>query len=217
MKTENWNGYTIRFVEKDGEWWAVAKDVATALGYKNTKDAVKRHCKGVAKHDLGVSTGFKTDGLNASQIVEANIIPESDIYRMAFRSDKPEAEKFQEWICEVLKSLRQSIGLEGFQIFQMLDKEHQREAMRKLHDEKKDAVRVDYIKANTITNKAVSIKYGYDKMIKKAEMTPEMLVDRQSILDDVVSLTTFNEKYHLDLSVSDQIYKMMHSNQGKAS
>ena len=26
-----------------------AKDVATALGYSNTNDAIKRHCKGVVK------------------------------------------------------------------------------------------------------------------------------------------------------------------------
>lgn len=27
MKTEIWNGHKIRFVQKEGEWWAVAKDV----------------------------------------------------------------------------------------------------------------------------------------------------------------------------------------------
>ena len=31
MRVENWNGHTIRFVEKDGEWWAVLADVANAL------------------------------------------------------------------------------------------------------------------------------------------------------------------------------------------
>lgn len=30
MKTELWNGYEIRFVEKDEEWWAVAADVTKA-------------------------------------------------------------------------------------------------------------------------------------------------------------------------------------------
>lgn len=30
MKTEIWNGYPIRFVEKNGEWWAVLKDVCDA-------------------------------------------------------------------------------------------------------------------------------------------------------------------------------------------
>lgn len=40
MKTEIWNGYPIRFVEKDGEWWAVAADVCATLGIKNVSLAV---------------------------------------------------------------------------------------------------------------------------------------------------------------------------------
>lgn len=40
MKTELWNGYSIRFVEKDSEWWAVAADVCNALGLKQTTRAL---------------------------------------------------------------------------------------------------------------------------------------------------------------------------------
>ena len=36
LKTEIWNRYKIRFVEVSGEWCAVAKDIANALGYKTT-------------------------------------------------------------------------------------------------------------------------------------------------------------------------------------
>ena len=35
MRTENWNGYEIRFVAVDGEWWAVLKDVCDALSLSN--------------------------------------------------------------------------------------------------------------------------------------------------------------------------------------
>lgn len=42
MKTENWNGHTIRFIEVKGEWWAVVKDVTEALGIKQTVKAVKK-------------------------------------------------------------------------------------------------------------------------------------------------------------------------------
>lgn len=198
MKKEIWCNHEIRFVEKEGEWWAVAKDVADALNYRNTKDSIKRHCKGVAKHDLLTAGG--------KQLV--NIIPETDIYRMAFRSDKPEAEEFQDWVCQIIKQLRQSAGLEGFQIFRMLDKEHQKEAMSKLSQSLKKPVRVDFIKANTIANKAVSTKHGHSKMVKKADMSPEMLVDRQEILEDTVSLMTVNDRFGLNVSVSDQVYKL---------
>lgn len=42
MKTEIWNGYEIRFIEKDGEWWAVATDIAKALGHRDANNALKK-------------------------------------------------------------------------------------------------------------------------------------------------------------------------------
>lgn len=198
MKTENWNGYAIRFIEKDGEWWAVGIDVAKALNYSKPQSAINRHCKGSTKQGVLTKGGKQT----------LLIIPETDIYRMAFRSDKPEAVDFQDWICQMLKTLRQSTGLEGFQIFRMLDKEHQKKAMTKLCRSLRKPVRVDFIKANTIANKAVSTKYGHPKMVKKTDMTPEMLIDRQGILDDTVDLMAVKEKFDLSISVSDEVYRM---------
>ena len=50
MKTENWNGHEIRFIEIKGEWWAVLKDVCDALGLDTRMtsrrledDVLKRH------------------------------------------------------------------------------------------------------------------------------------------------------------------------------
>lgn len=109
---------------------------------------------------------------------------------MAFKSRKKEAEAFQDWIFDIIKELRQSTGLEGFQVFRMLDKEHQKEAMTKLSHAITEPKPVDYIKANVIANKAVSTIYGHSKMVKKKDMTPEMLVDREPILDETVELMT---------------------------
>lgn len=196
MKTEIWNGYPIRFVEKDGEWWAVTKDVTDALGLIQSTRAVSS-LKGVTKSKV------LTDG--GQQVV--NIINEKDIYRLVFKSRKPEAEQFQDWVFDMLRELRRSTGLEGFQIFRMLDKEHQKEAMRHLQQSLRNPVRVDFIKANTIANKAISNRYGYPKMVKKADMTPQMLVEREPILEDTVELMGVNDKYDLGISVSEQIYK----------
>lgn len=41
MKIENWCGYAIRFVEINGEWWAILKDICDALNLK-TKDVSQR-------------------------------------------------------------------------------------------------------------------------------------------------------------------------------
>lgn len=196
MKTEIWNGYPIRFVEKDGEWWAVLKDVCDALGLK-TYDVSRRIKDMVSTHNLETAGGKQ----------QMLIVNEFGIYDTVFQSRKSEAKQFRYWVYEMLKQLRQATGLEGFQIFRMLDKEHQKEAMRHLQQSLKNPVRVDFIKANTIANKAISNRYGYPKMVKKADMTPQMLVEREPILEDMVELMGVNDKYDLGISVSEQIYK----------
>lgn len=35
IKIKNWNSHNIRFVWYNGEWWAIARDVAEALGYSH--------------------------------------------------------------------------------------------------------------------------------------------------------------------------------------
>ena len=49
----------IRMVDDNGKIMFCGKDVATALGYTNTVDALKTHCRedGVAFHDLTDSLG----------------------------------------------------------------------------------------------------------------------------------------------------------------
>lgn len=41
MKIENWCGYDIRFININGEWWAILKDICDALNLK-TKDVAQR-------------------------------------------------------------------------------------------------------------------------------------------------------------------------------
>lgn len=43
MRTENWCGYNIRFVEIDGEWWAILKDICDALNLRTAKIAERLH------------------------------------------------------------------------------------------------------------------------------------------------------------------------------
>ncbi len=108
---------------------------------------------------------------------------------------------------EVLPELRKASGLAGYEVFLTLDREHQKEMMQKLRDGLRQPVKVDYIKANTIANKAVSNKYGHPKMVKKENMTHEMLQERERVLGDVVTLMEVKEKYGLDISVSKTVYK----------
>jgi len=97
----------IRWVKVNNKDYAVGIDIAKALGYKNPRDAILRHCKGVVKHDMGVVTGKKKDGTDAIQNIEMSVIPEGDIYRLVSKSELPGAEKFEAWIFdEVLPCIR---------------------------------------------------------------------------------------------------------------
>ncbi|MCA5900526.1 Bro-N domain-containing protein [Streptococcus agalactiae] len=197
MRTETWNGYTIRFVEHQGEWWAVLADIAKALDL-NPKFIKQR------LGDEVVSNNHVADSLGRQQ--EMLIVSEFGIYETIFSSRKKEAKTFKLWVFETIKQLRQSTGLEGFQVFRMFDKEHQKQAMNRLVDGLQNATKKDLIKANTIANKAVSELYGYPKMISKNEMTENMLRDRKPILDETVELIKVKEKYGLNFSVSEAIY-----------
>ena len=200
IKTEKWNEHEIRFVWHNGEWWAVAKDVVVALGLKQVTRAIS------SLPDDGVTTSKVIDSLGRVQSV--NIINEKSIYKLAFKSRKKEAEKFQDWVFDVIKKLRQKTGLEGFQVFRMFDKEHQKKAMAQIKETLGvQAEQKHYIKANAIANKAVSNRYGLDKSIKKDDMPPEMLKDRQPILEEAAQLTAIKDAYGLDFSVSKAIYK----------
>ena len=88
----------IRTLEtEDGKVLFCGKDVATALGYKETAKAIREHCKGVSEMDTPTNGGIQ----------KMKFIPESDVYRLAFGSKLPTAEKFTDWVTEeVLPSIR---------------------------------------------------------------------------------------------------------------
>lgn len=93
----------LRTVEMNGEPWMVGKDVATALGYKNPRDAIARH---VDAEDKGV---VKRDTPSGEQ--EMVIINESGLYSLVLCSKLPGAKRFRRWVTsEVLPSIRKTGG-----------------------------------------------------------------------------------------------------------
>lgn len=89
---------TIRTVNDCGRVLFCGKDVATALGYKDPTNALKLHCKGVAKyHPLETPGGIQ----------QFRFITEGDLYRLVASSKLPAAERFESWVFdEVLPSIR---------------------------------------------------------------------------------------------------------------
>lgn len=89
----------IRTVTIDNEPWFVGKDVATALGYSNSRDAILKH---VHEDDKGVA---KCDTPSGKQ--EMTVINESGLYALIFGSKLDSAKRFKHWVTsEVLPSIR---------------------------------------------------------------------------------------------------------------
>ena len=203
MITKNYLNCTIRFIEVNEEFWAVAGDVAKALGYKVTPNLLRL----ISKDDVGNHIVNGTSNKKKSRKKQnIKIINESGIYEAILNSRRKEAKEFKVWIKEVLKKMRQSSGLQSFESFKLLDKTIQKNAMDYLNKKIKNISAEDFIKANTIANKAVSSLYGYPKMIRKDEMSDNMLQQRQEILIDTVELISITRKFNLDISISKEIY-----------
>lgn len=187
----------VRFIEKDGEHWAVASDVAKVLGYSATTNMNRM----IDEDDKGVHIVSTLGGQQ-----KTTILSEFGIYEAILNSRRDEAKEFKKWVKQILKELRYSSGLKSYEVFRMLDKEHQKKAMQVLCGALESDKPINFIKANTIANKAVSTAFGYSKMIGKDAMTPNMLEVRQVILDDVVKLTETKQQFNLDIKVSKSIY-----------
>jgi prophage antirepressor-like protein len=66
---------------------------------------------GVTSIKVWVQTGMKNDGTPAMRETDMTFINEMNLYKVIMRSDKPQAEPFQDWVCgEVLPSIRKNGG-----------------------------------------------------------------------------------------------------------
>lgn len=91
---------TVRTIVDDGQVLFVGRDVAKLLGYVNFTDALKQHCKGVAKRYPLVTDGGRQ---------EVRFISEPDVLRLIVSSRMPAAERFERWVFEeVLPSIRKT-------------------------------------------------------------------------------------------------------------
>lgn len=91
----------VRTVIIDNEPWFVGKDVAEALGYKNTRQALSTN---VMSEDKGVHSVDTPSGTQ-----QMTIINESGLYALIFGSKLDSAKRFKHWVTsEVLPSIRRS-------------------------------------------------------------------------------------------------------------
>lgn len=127
MRVENWCGHDIRFVEMNGEWWAILKDICDALGLRS-KDVSQRLHPSMMER---VKVETSKDGLNDVRSRGENeyrwmiAVNEIGIYEALFASRRLEARKFRMWSATVMKKLRSYVGLEGYEVMRMTEKDIQ--------------------------------------------------------------------------------------------
>lgn len=99
---ENSEFGAVRVVDVNGEPWFVARDVASALGYVDTTQAIRMHCE--------KANDFRGVEMTATA-TPMKIIPEEDVYALIFGSRLESAKQFRRWICdEVLPTIRKHGG-----------------------------------------------------------------------------------------------------------
>lgn len=150
MRVENWCGYEIRFVEVDGEWMAILKDICDALNLRTDKTAyrldpdwlrrvpieIKRvsvrpsHYKQnfhdhPSRGDVNFHEAPSKDVMKSKFTVWMLAVSEPGIYQALFASRKLEARQFTGWVSSVLPKLRKNVGLEQYEVMRMTEPEIQ--------------------------------------------------------------------------------------------
>lgn len=95
----------VRTVTIENEPWFVGKDVAAALGYKDTADAIKVHVDEEDKKHVKVGEipTLKTSNYGAI------LVNESGVYSLVFGSKLESAKRFKHWVTkEVLPTIRKT-------------------------------------------------------------------------------------------------------------
>lgn len=101
LQVFDFEGSNVRTVNIDGNPYFVGKDVATILGYKNTKDALLKHVDDEDKLGSQIAT--------SGQKREMKVINESGLYSLILSSKLPSAKKFKRWVTsEVLPAIRKT-------------------------------------------------------------------------------------------------------------
>lgn len=94
--------HEVRVHVIDGEPWFCLKDVCSVLGIENARDLTAKQLD-----KDGVDKIYITDRLGRKQLTA--FVNEPNLYRVIFRSNKPDARQFQDWVFnEVLPAIRKT-------------------------------------------------------------------------------------------------------------
>jgi prophage antirepressor-like protein len=130
IRTETWCGHNIRFVNANGEWWAILKDICDALDLHTFKVSQRLPANMLERVQIDVSDipseyngSSRKPGENKTRWML--VVNELGVYEALFASRKLEARKFRLWAGTVMQKLRSHVGLEGYEVMRMTEPEIQ--------------------------------------------------------------------------------------------
>ena len=128
IRVESWCGYDIRFVDVNGEWYAILKDICDALGLKTFKVSQRLSPDMLIRVRVDVCDIPSRDARSRARKTQDMIaVNEIGIYEALFASRKLEARKFRLWSATVLQKLRSQVGLEQYEVMRMTEPDIQYE------------------------------------------------------------------------------------------
>lgn len=174
----------VRVIDKDGDPWFVAKDIAEILGYSDTEHMTRRlddDEKGKIKPPVVGDSKHSND---------LTVISESGFYNAVIGSQKPEAKAFKKWITsEVLPDIRKHgfYGTDAFieiatsdpdrMIAMIQSYKFEKEKRRLAEDQRDEAIRT---KAFINGKKTATAMQTASTLSKKNEKLQEQIGDSKT-------------------------------------
>ena len=126
--------YPIRFVKVNDIWYAVLKDVCDAVGLKTFHVSQRITPKYLLKRNVSLSDIVSNEVRYRGQCNNRlmTLVSEQGIYEVFEGGRKLKARKFREWWTDMVMKLREAIGLEAFQVMDMLDEKVQSHISKQL-------------------------------------------------------------------------------------
>jgi prophage antirepressor-like protein len=190
--------------DKKGKVLFCLSDVCEVLGIENSRNVKNRlNIPHVVLMDIGVVTGKKADGSDAKQIVQMIFIDEPNLYRCIFKSRKPEAIKFQDWVFEeVLPSIRR----QGYYVHpSYMDKKEIRRIERNMSNELSAYIyEEDIVK----TSKKIGVSKEFVRIVMKGE------TENNAVMQELQRRAIINRKNEINAYAIERMVEVINKLKG---
>ncbi len=191
----NFEGNRVRTLKVNDEPYFVGKDVASILGYSNTRDALNKHVDSEDKNTVAIHDGI-TRG-NPNQVV----INESGLYSLILSSKMPNARKFKHWVTsEVLPAIRKhGAYMTDQKAFNVV---HNKNGLADLLQQAADQLKQKDIRIEEVEAENKNLSIQLEESNKKASYldvilgTPDAMATTQIAADYGYTAREFNKLLH---------------------